>query len=369
MKLLFLIDNLGSGGAQRQMVTLACALKKRNYDIVFLIYNDKKFYKEILEQNSIAVYEICSHSNIDKLNKIRRFIQKYKPNLVLAYLDGPSMNVEIVRVSFLGKRKWGLIVSERGLIHPRPLKWIDIFRNLHRIADYVFTNSYTNHVQMLTNAPWLKEKSEVIYNLVDDSRFYPCNEKKQDNSIRIVIVAHLSPIKNILRVLDAVALIKDDMKFKNAVIEWVGEQVATVDPVYAQACIKRVIQLGIGDVFKFSPPSNCIENVYRQCDAVGLFSLSESLPNSVCEGMCCGKPIIATRVSDLPHLVTDGYNGYLCDSEDVQSIAHAILKFINISLEERENMAENCFLRARELFNFEISVKHVSRLVEKYALK
>ena len=37
-KILFFINYLGSGGAQRQIVELAVGFKKRGYDVKFLIY-------------------------------------------------------------------------------------------------------------------------------------------------------------------------------------------------------------------------------------------------------------------------------------------------------------------------------------------
>ena len=45
MKILLLIDSLGSGGAQRQMVTLAALLKQRGQEVSFLLYADDGFFQ------------------------------------------------------------------------------------------------------------------------------------------------------------------------------------------------------------------------------------------------------------------------------------------------------------------------------------
>lgn len=51
MKLLFLIDSLGSGGAQRQMVTIAPLLKQQGMDVEILCYYQDTFF---IEQLNIA---------------------------------------------------------------------------------------------------------------------------------------------------------------------------------------------------------------------------------------------------------------------------------------------------------------------------
>ena len=50
-KILCLIDSLGAGGAQRQMVGLATFLKEKGYDVVVAIYhkdNGELFYADNL---------------------------------------------------------------------------------------------------------------------------------------------------------------------------------------------------------------------------------------------------------------------------------------------------------------------------------
>ena len=58
--ILFFIDSLGSGGAQRQIVQLALGFKERNYKVSFLIYNKaaSKFYYEYLRENEIWIDDI-----------------------------------------------------------------------------------------------------------------------------------------------------------------------------------------------------------------------------------------------------------------------------------------------------------------------
>ena len=62
MRLLFVSDHLGSGGAQRQLVTLALELTKRGHEIDFFLYHDADFYGDQLREAGIQVFLLlCSH--------------------------------------------------------------------------------------------------------------------------------------------------------------------------------------------------------------------------------------------------------------------------------------------------------------------
>ena len=78
MKLLLVIDDLGSGGAQRQLVNLARGLKN-NYDQVgIFIYNPSGnfFFSEVLNSN-IELHE-TDYIKGFSFKTIYRCCQKYK---------------------------------------------------------------------------------------------------------------------------------------------------------------------------------------------------------------------------------------------------------------------------------------------------
>jgi len=72
----------------------------------------------------------------------------------------------------------------------------------------------------------------------------------------------------------------------------------------------------------------------QAADCCALFSLYEGLPNTICEGMALGKPIIATNVSDMPKLIDEGIGGYLCDTPSAESIRDVIRKILSRSNEQ-----------------------------------
>ncbi|MGB9928796.1 MAG: glycosyltransferase family 4 protein [Methanosarcina sp.] len=60
------------------------------------------------------------------------------------------------------------------------------------------------------------------------------------------------------------------------------------------------------------------------CDIYAHISLMDSLPLSILESMLLRLPVIATKVGDIPELITDNFNGILVDANEI-SIANSIL--------------------------------------------
>ncbi|MFH1957604.1 MAG: glycosyltransferase family 4 protein [bacterium] len=67
---------------------------------------------------------------------------------------------------------------------------------------------------------------------------------------------------------------------------------------------------------------------YLMCSDVFLFpSRREGLPNVLLEAMSCGLPCVVSRIPQITdHIIDHGLNGYLCEQEDIESMAGNILK-------------------------------------------
>jgi len=60
-------------------------------------------------------------------------------------------------------------------------------------------------------------------------------------------------------------------------------------------------------------------------------SYGEGMPMCILEAMGLGIPVVATSVGGVPQLVSDGVNGFLCDTGDTESIAESIITLLNDS--------------------------------------
>ncbi len=83
----------------------------------------------------------------------------------------------------------------------------------------------------------------------------------------------------------------------------------------------------------------------------------EGVPRTLIESAAMGKPIITTDNVGCRDIVTDGYNGFLCNPNDIESLQSNIEKFIHLSEEERNKLGVNGRRKVEEEFDEKIVIK------------
>jgi glycosyltransferase involved in cell wall biosynthesis len=65
--------------------------------------------------------------------------------------------------------------------------------------------------------------------------------------------------------------------------------------------------------------------LYRAADMFVLPSVAEMAPTVIREAMACAKPVIGTKVGNIPELITDGLNGFLVEPGSEKQLARKII--------------------------------------------
>jgi glycosyltransferase involved in cell wall biosynthesis len=89
---------------------------------------------------------------------------------------------------------------------------------------------------------------------------------------------------------------------------------------YADALRRFVTDCNLDGRVRTVPVIPDIYPWYRAADVLVSASDVESLPRSALEAMCFGVPVLATSVFGLPELITDGRNGFLMESADLDAL-------------------------------------------------
>ena len=334
MKILCVIDCLGSGGSQRQLIQLALGFREIGHNVSFLNYYSVDFYNSILEENGIPLSIIQEPNPVKLILKIRQFIRRGKFDSVVSFLEGPGFVCEISGIPF---RKWKMIAGERSN-NPgvrRSVKRI-IFRWFHFLADYVVSNSYAGLKTVMTVNPLLpKLKCKVIYNIVDLDLWKPLDNfvPLSSGKLKIIVMASHQFLKNLNGLVDALSILNDEEREK-IIIDWYGDKLS--EPYYSESyplARKKISDLKLGHIIHFYPATTEICQKIVEADVVGLFSFYEGLPNAVCEGMACGKTIICSAVSDLPLLLSADRN-LLFNPSDPGSIAGTLKYLLTLGREQ-----------------------------------
>lgn len=361
-KLLFFINYLGSGGAQRQIVELALELRNRGYIVKFLIYQREysDFYLNYLLKNDIIVDGIYEKNYFKRIFKVRKYLRSQECDVVISFLEVASFMSEL---SVLPNRRWKLIVCERSADPSKLTSFkLRFFLYLHGLADKIVANSYENIKLVKKVNPFLPEKKlSVIYNMYNEIKLfrkldyqYCCNGK-----FVVLVPSSHRYLKNLGGLIEAVKLLP--VEYRNKLhIKWFGSN--SFDDSLKEGKEKIKIY-ALENNFSFYEPTLDIYDYMRNADAIGLFSHFEGLPNAICEGMFLGKPIIATSVSDIPLLLREKENGFLCYSKDSKSISQALIRFMNTPLDELKLMGERNSFLARSLFSREKVVNAYEKII------
>jgi glycosyltransferase involved in cell wall biosynthesis len=354
MRILCFNTTLDVGGAARQLSTLACEFKKRGHDITFLIYHDKIYYRDMLEDLDIPIVIIKEDSYFKRLIKIRKFIRSSSFDAVLTFL-GPANFISIC--SGFPFRRWSVIVGERSA-DPGTLKSIryKLFRMCHLFATAVVSNSQANMDMVKKVNPFLPlKKRHIIYNTLDLNIWHPNIDYryKSGGKLKLVVPARYHAAKNLDNFVEAVNLLDEHTK-KHLIINWFGniEAAESSRKIYEDAK-NKVDEYGLNEIIKLHLASDNIYEEIINSDVVGLFSIYEGLPNAICEGMACGKPIIATNVSDIKYLIHSDENGIVIENTNPQSISESLSYLIRLDVYKLKIMGEKSREMALKLFSSE----------------
>ncbi|MGC8991501.1 MAG: glycosyltransferase family 4 protein [Verrucomicrobiia bacterium] len=368
MRIICLIDSLGSGGAQRQMSYLAVLLKQAGHDVRLLKYHPLDFFEPFVVSKGVKVDSLNGLSPLKRIRAIRAYIRNARPDAVIAFLPTPSLLVELAG---LPTRKFKIIVSERSLDINGPT--FSTYRRLlfHALADRVVANSHSQSDFIRRKAPWLATKTTTILNCVDLDEFSPAKCCTADTTAqnRFLVLASLSKWKNPVALVQAFALLQDKRPELAWSLDWYGNKLLRDgEPLPYSAFSETdaaIRAAGLESRFHLHDPSPAAARLYRAADAVILPSLFEGCPNVLCEAFACGLPVLASRVGDIPTLLEDGVNGFLFDPHSPEDISNAIERFCDLPPEQRALMARADRAKAERLFSFESFLREYEEVLRK----
>lgn len=87
-------------------------------------------------------------------------------------------------------------------------------------------------------------------------------------------------------------------------------------------------------------------------DYLILSSEVEGAPNAVIEAMASARPVVATRVSDVPEIVTD--TGFLAEPGDAGALAEALRRMQELSADERRALGQAARLRVERDYDMRV---------------
>lgn len=103
-----------------------------------------------------------------------------------------------------------------------------------------------------------------------------------------------------------------------------------------------------------------VANFLKQIDIFCMNSKFEGLGLVMLEAMAFGKPIIAPKISAIPEVIKDGFNGLLTKTDNVKSYVNAMKKLENFKF--RKNLSQKNKLYLKNKFSFDKMINKIQKI-------
>lgn len=354
------IESFTGGGAEHQMQILCDVLYHKGYDLTLVTYADlPDHYPCPSGVKRVTLGK--GKSPFGKFLSICYYFLKVKTDCVISYRV--ACNARVLFPLFL-RPKVKVIVGERNLTIGKRSFFGKLCSNvLYRRANHIVSNSYSQERYLRSLGKQWADKVCTIINYTDINQFSKTMIPKSDEVIRIAVFARFSAQKNAHRFIKMLRELRDISKVPFHV-DWFGNRgLEDRSQEYLNSC-QLINDLSLNDVISLKKPVKNPASLMRNYHAVCLPSLYEGFSNSIAEGICSGKPMLVSDVSDNSVMVKDGVNGYLFNPYSIDSMIDAFLKFFQTSLEQKEIMGDKSREIAETLFNAEVFFSKHKHLIE-----
>ena len=328
VKVVHVIDHLGSGGAQRQLVELVRRLPRDQWEpIVISLSTDQTSLGEELARAGVSVHCIRQHGAVDVacLWALTRLLRALQPALVHTWLFTADTYGRIA-ARLAGVRH--TVCAIRNAIEDLPGRQRAVNRWLTRWTDCVTINADAIREGLVRAAGVPDAKIRIIYNGIDVSQsgvahangFAGDGWQVPPGSPVVAMVARFSPQKDHRTFLEAAARVAAVMPEAHFVL--IG------DGPTRQHIEQWIGELRLGGRVCLLGERRDARALLARVDLPVLATHYEGCSNVIMEAMAAAKPVVATAVGGNPELVTSGQTGLLVPDRDAHALADAILALL-----------------------------------------
>ena len=351
------------GGSGAVAAELGVELAKTGHVVHFISYGlpfrINSFFKNIyfheVEMLEYPLFKYPPYS-LSLSVKMAEVIEAEKLDILHVHYAMPHATSAYLAQKMVGEDKIKFVTT----LHGTDITLVGSHSSFYKITKFSIENSngitcVSNYLKKSTEEIFkIKKDMRVIYNFINTER-YKRESPDRDNVDFLKhikkgdkVISHISnfrPVKKIQNIIKAFCKISREVQSK---LLLVGE-----GPEAAR-CKIMVEKLKLEDKVFFLGRYDDIIPVLSASDLYMLPSNSESFGLSALEALSCSVPVIGTNTGGLPEVVIDGKCGYLCDPNDIKSLANRAIEILS-SEELAKKMGQEARKRAK-LFDSSIIV-------------
>jgi len=322
----FFIDNLNSGGAQKQITLLCNLFANRRQGKCYLVHYgvESTYWNNYLMHENIEVCRLIESTILGRVREFYALMVQLQVKKIVAFLFIPGIIVTLANlIAFF---RWDVVYSERSFeANTRPIFNL-IPRQFYRFAKAVTVNSLSQYDVLRKKSLGLGDRLYYIPNglIIEDGSFLV------PQNLEILAIGRVSYNKgtdNLIKVLKAL----HDSGLDIARVKWIG---AKEDTKFFEDCVVLIEKYRLTEYWTWIDPIPNLDDYYRSSSLLVHLSRGEGFPNVVCEALGKGLNVVLFDVND--HSIFVGKDcGYLANLDDNSMVAEAISNYYYLPPEER----------------------------------
>lgn len=329
MKILLVVTDLDLGGAEAQVVTLACGLAGRGHQVQVASLIDPVARTEQLEAAGVPWHSLgMRRGSADPLGiiRLRHLIREFRPDVVHAHMVHANLLARLTRLTVRMPR---LITTAHNTVEGGPL--LDrAYRLTDRLTDLTTNVSKASVQAFIDRGVAAAGRITFVANGLDLEAFQADAEAaelvRQElglTGFTWLAIGRLAPEKD----------------FSNLLQAW------TQMPSHARLLIagsgpeQQKLAEQAGPNVTFLGRRTDIPAIMAAADALVMSSQIEGLPMVLLEAGAAGLPVVSTDVGGTAEIISDGTTGKLVPARNPAALARAMLWMMELTVQEREQLA------------------------------
>ena len=332
-KILFLIHDLGPGGAEKVLVNLVNHMDPEQFDITVMALFDEGINRQFLAKH--IRYRYCfknmyrGNSHIMKIPSPRflhNWLIKEKYDIEISYLEGPCARVIsgcphkdtrlIAWIHCLPQRNGNVTLGFRSYKEAAAC-----YGKFHRVVCV----SHTAEDAFRQVFP-LVSRTCVVYNTNDSSQILtrakePVEDIFPADQVKLIGVGKLVPVKAFDRLVRIHARLRKEGYPVQTYILGIGSLQASLE--------KMVEELGVSDSFFFLGYQTNPYRFISRCDLFVCSSLSEGFSTAATEALIVGTPVCTVEVSGMKEMLGANNEYGIVTDNDEEALCCEIRKLLD----------------------------------------
>ncbi len=325
--LLYVITSTGTGGAEKALCELVRRVDRMRYRVVVCCLKRPGAYGERLAEIADEFYHLGLSDSagpraflnfIPATVRLARIMRRLRPDIVHCFLFRASIMGRLAACLCPGS----LVIAAVRVNEQSACKYA-LERLTCSLVHYYTAVSEDVRRGMIERAHVAPDKILTIYNGIECAGHdAPGHDRETDPlETRLALVGRLHRQKGHSVLLEALKIMISEGRRIQLYLAGDGPD--------EEMLRQQVRDLGIAGAVTFAGVVDDVVAFMADIDIVVLPSLWEGMPNVLLEAMLVGRPIVATRLSGIEELVSDGESAVLCEPGRARPLADAIMRLMD----------------------------------------